>query len=225
MRNTCLGAARLSFVKPIAAAFLFLLAMTALCHGQQGRLQPDKSKNPGLRASASCSFSDGKTVHTDYLRPSEKGHKTNGAPVPDGQKWFFGADSAPSFITNADLTVGGEDVPAGSYTLSAIPSADKWTLVIRKLVIRKETGNQTKREEGVQSSDDEESLRVEMKVSKTPAAVEEFTIAYDSKDGRCTLRISSENTQAWVEVAEKRLCWPTTSPLTYQCPDPDHPDQ
>jgi hypothetical protein len=214
-------------VKPTAAAFLFLLAMTALCHGQQGKLQPDKpqpdkSKSSGLRASASCSFSDGKTVRTDYLRPSEKGHKTIGSPVPDGRKWFFGADSAPSFITDADLTVGGEDVPAGSYTLSAIPSADKWTLTIRKLVIGKETGNQTKSEEGVQSSDDEDSVRVEMKVSKTPAAVEEFTIAFD---GRCTLRISSENTQAWVKVAEKRLCWPTTSPLTYQCPDPNHPDQ
>jgi hypothetical protein len=224
MRNTCLGGLRKSFMQQTAVAFLFLLAMTGLCHGQgklqPDKLQPDKSKNPSLRASASCSFPDGKVVHTDYSRPREKGHKTIGAPVPYGQEWSFGADSAPTFVTDADLTVGGEDVPAGSYTLSAIPSSGKWTLILRK-----ETGNQTKSEKGIQFSDDEDSLRAEMKVSKTPEAVEELTIAYDSKDGRCTLRMSSENTQAWVEVAEKRLCWPTTSPLTYQCPDPDHPNQ
>jgi hypothetical protein len=219
MRNTCLGAVRMSFVEQTTVAFLLLLAMTGLCQGQQDKLQQDKlqqdkSKNPSLRASATCSFSDGKIVHTDYFRPLVKGHKTVGAPVSDGQKWSFGADSAPTFITDTDLTVGGEDVPVGSYTLSAIPSSDKWTLILRK-----KTSNQTKSEKGVQFSDDEDSLRVEMKVSKTPTAVEEFTIAYDRKDGHCTLRMSSENTQAWVEVAEKRLCWPTTSPLTYQCPD------
>jgi hypothetical protein len=219
MGSTCLGAVRMSFVEQTTVAFLLVLAMTGLCQGQQDKLQQDKlhqdkSKNPGLRASASCSFSDGKIVHTDYFRPLVKGHKTIGAPVPEGEKWSFGADSTPSFITDADLTVGGEDVPAGTYRLSAIPSSDKWTLILRK-----ETGEQTKSEKGVQFSDDEDSLHVEMKVSKTPAAIEEFTIAYDSKDGRCTLRMSSGNTQAWVEVTEKRLCWPTTSPLTYQCPD------
>jgi len=206
MENTRLDAVNKSFVQTIVA-FLFLLAMIGSCHGQQDKLHRDKSKNPSPRASASCSFSDGKTVRTEYFRPGVKGRKIFGALVPYGQKWFFGADSAPTLITDADLTVGGQDAPAGNYTLSAIPNPDKWTLIISK-----ETSNQGKGE-------DEDPLRVEMKISKTPDIVENLTIAYEPKDGRCTLRMSWENTQAWVDVAEKRLCWPTTSPLTYQCPD------
>jgi len=214
MENTRLDAVSKGFVQQAIVAFLFLLAMIGSCKAQQDKLQQDKSKGTSSRASASCSFSDGKTVRTDYFRPGVKGRKTFGGLVPYGQKWSFGADSAPTFITDADLTVGDQDVPAGSYTLSAIPSSDKWTLIIGK-----ETSIQARSEKGVQYSGDEDPLRVEMKVSKTPAIVENLTIAYEPKDGHCTLRISWENTQAWVEVAEKRLCWPTTSPLTYQCPD------
>jgi Protein of unknown function (DUF2911) len=207
MENTGLEAVRKSFVQQTIVAFLFLLAMIGSCQAQQDKLQQNKSKDPSPRASASCSFSDGKTVHTDYFRPGVKGRKILGALVPYAQKWSFSADSPPTFVADVDLSVGGQDVPAGTYTLSAIPNSDKWTLIISK-----ETSNQRK-------GDEEDPLSVEMKVSKTSATVENFTIAYDPKDGRCTLRMSWENTQAWVEVAEKRLCWPTTSPLTYQCPD------
>ncbi len=213
MGNTCLDAVTKSFVQQTIVAFLFLLAMIGACQGQQDKPQQDKSNYASSRALASCSFSDGKNVHTDYFRPRAKGRKTFGALVPYGQKWSFSADSPPTFVTDADLTVGDQDVPAGSYTLSAIPSPDKWTLIISK-----GTSNQEKGEKA-QYSEDEDPPRVEMKVSKTPATVESFTIAYEPKDGHCTLRMSWENAQAWVEVAEKRLCWPTTSPLTYQCPD------
>jgi len=199
-------------------AFVFLFSTIGSCHGQQDKLQPDKTQNQSLQASASCNFTDGKVVHTDYSRPPMKGGKIFGALVPYGQKWTFSAASAPTFITDADLTVGGEDLAAGRYTLSAIPGPDKWTLMISK-----EASSQGKGGTSPQYFEDVDPLRIAMKVSKTPAAVENLTIAYeaknDPKDGRCILKVSWENTQAWVEVAEKRLCWPTTTPLTYQCPD------
>jgi hypothetical protein len=42
-----------------------------------------------------------------------------------------------------------------------------------------------------------------MKVSKTPAPVENFTISYEPKGGSCVLTMSWENTQASVEIKEK----------------------
>jgi hypothetical protein len=58
-----------------------------------------------------------------------------------------------------------------------------------------------------------------MNISQASPAVEDFTIAYDHEGGNCTLKVSWKNTQAFVEVTEKKLSWPTTTPLTYQCPD------
>ena len=55
-----------------------------------------------------------------------------GGNNPYGQVWRMGANEATTFVTDANLTVGGKDVPAGSYTLFAIPNADKWTLIISK---------------------------------------------------------------------------------------------
>jgi hypothetical protein len=39
-----------------------------------------------------------------------------------------------------------------------------------------------------------------MKVSKTSAPVENFTIAFDQKGSECVLRMEWENTRATVEV-------------------------
>jgi hypothetical protein len=35
--------------------------------------------------------------------------------------WRAGANEATTFVTDADLTVGGKTVPAGSYTIFTIP--------------------------------------------------------------------------------------------------------
>jgi hypothetical protein len=43
-----------------------------------------------------------------------------------------------------------------------------------------------------------------MKVSPTPSPVENFTIAFDQKGNSCTLSISWENSQASVDISEKK---------------------
>ena len=110
-----------------------------------------------------------------------------------------------------DLNVGGEDVPAGSYTLFAIPGVDKWTLIVSKSAAGA----------GSVYSEDKDLRRIDMKISKTPELMESFTIVYNpgQAKGNCTLKMSWEHTLASVDVAEKKLCWPTSTPLTYQCSD------
>jgi hypothetical protein len=167
---------------------LLLLAFTVLVSAQ------DKSKRPSPPAHAQCKFSDGKTITVDYSSPRAKGRKVFGDLVPFGEVWRTGANEATTFVSNANLTVGGKDVPAGSYTIFTVPNADKWTLIINK-----KTG-----EWGIPYKYEADELaRVDMTVSPTSSPVENFSIAFASTGGSCTLNMSWENTQASVDISEK----------------------
>jgi hypothetical protein len=155
----------------------------------------DKSKRPSPPAEARCKVSDGKTVTINYSSPRAKGRKIFGELVPYGQVWRTGANEATTFVTDANLNVGGKDIPAGSYTIFTIPNADKWTLIVNK-----KTG-----EWGIPYKYEADELaRVDMKVSQTPSPVENFTIVFDQKGNSCTLNIKWENTQASVDISENK---------------------
>jgi hypothetical protein len=158
-----------------------------------GRAQTDKAARPSPAAKASCVLADGKTITMDYSSPRAKGRKIYGGLVPYGEVWRTGANEATTFLTTADVMVGGTHVPAGSYTIFTIPNKDKWTLVISK-----KTG-----EWGTDYPGPENDLaRIEMKASALPAAAENFTIAFDKTSGGCTLRIDWETTRASVEISK-----------------------
>ena len=175
--------------KTIVFLTSLLLTFTVLAACQ------DKSKRPSPAAQTQCKFSDGKTIKVDYSSPRAKGRKIFGELVPYGEVWRTGANEATTFVTDANLTVGGKDVPAGSYTIFTIPNADKWTLIINK-----KTG-----EWGIPYKYEADELaRVDMKVSPTASPVENFTIALAPMGGSCTLSISWENTQASADISQKK---------------------
>jgi Protein of unknown function (DUF2911) len=157
--------------------------------------QQDKSKRPSPPAEAQCKFPDGKTIAVNYSSPRMKNRKIFGDLVPYGEVWRTGANEATSFVTNANLTVEGKDVPPGSYTIFTVPAQDKWTLIINK-----HTG-----EWGIPYKyESEELARVNMQVSSTPAPVENFTIRFDQSGGTCNLQMGWESSQASVNFSEKR---------------------
>jgi hypothetical protein len=155
---------------------------------------PDKSQRPSPAAHGEFQFTDGKTVIVDYSSPRAKGRKVFGGLVPYGEVWRAGANEATTFVLNTDLTVGGKLVPAGSYTIFAIPEADKWTLIINKKT----------KEWGVPYTGEATELaRIPMKVSTLPSALENFTIAFDKNGDGCTMRMDWETTRASVDITEK----------------------
>jgi len=178
----------------IPFALLALLAVATLW-APADLAQQDKSQRPSPLAAADCKFADAKTIHVDYSSPRMKGRKVFGELVPYGKVWRAGANEATSFVATANLSVGGKDVPAGSYTLFAIPDKDKWTLIISK-----KTGEWGKPYPG--EADD--FARVGMKASQLASPVENFTMAFDSAGGACTMRLEWETTRASIEVTEKR---------------------
>ena len=74
----------------------------------------------------------GTQVHVSYGAPSLRGRKMVGGKDPYGKEWRVGADEATSFEVSTDVLVNDTSVPAGSYTLFVLPTADMWTLIISK---------------------------------------------------------------------------------------------
>lgn len=174
--------------KPLFIALL-VLTLAALSCAQ------DKSKRPSPPASAECKFSDGKSVKTDYSSPRVKGRKIFGELVPFGQVWRTGANEATTFVTDTNVNVGGKAIPAGSYTLFTVPNADKWTLIVNKKTA--EWGIPYKYEA-------DELARVDMKASKLPSSVENFTISYAQSSMGCALNMEWESTRASVDISEAK---------------------
>jgi len=64
-----------------------------------------------------------------YRRPVARGRKLFGFLVPYGNLWSPSADSAAVFSTTKDLAIAGGKLPAGKYSVWAIPDKDIWTIV------------------------------------------------------------------------------------------------
>jgi hypothetical protein len=170
------------------------LALSVAALAACGAGAQNKESRPSPPAKATCSLAGGKKITVDYSSPRRKGRKIFGDLVPFGEIWRAGANEATTFVTDTDLIVGGTAVPAGSYTIFTIPGEGKWTLVISK-----KTGEWGTAYPGP----DNDLARVDMKVSKLPAAVENFTIAFDPSGAGCTLRMEWETTRASVDISKK----------------------
>lgn len=180
--------------KVFASSMVLCLVLLVFASLSQAQGQQDKSKRPSPPANATLDLGGGKSVSIDYSSPRVKGRKIYGDLVPYGKVWRAGANEATTFVTTADLNVGGTTVPAGSYTLFAIPDKDKWTLVLSK-----KTG-----EWGTAYPGPSEDLaRIDMKVSALPSLVENYTMSFDKSGAGGTLNIDWENTRASVAVSKK----------------------
>ncbi len=174
-------------------AFLAAGCLTVGLMAVLGSAQMDKASRPSPPAKATCDLGGGKTLTVDYSSPRVRGRKIFGEHEPYGKVWRAGANEATTFVTTADLMVGGAHVPTGSYTIFAIPNPDKWTLIISK-----KTG-----EWGTDYPGPENDLaRVDMKASKLPSLVENFTIAFDKTANGYTMRMDWETTRASVDISK-----------------------
>ncbi len=146
-------------------------------------------------AKTSCKFADGKTISVNYSSPRMRGRKIFGDVVPFGEVWRAGADDATAFIANGDLVVGGKNIPAGRYTLFALPTPAKWTLIVSKKI----------GEWGIPYPGEKfDFARMDMKISKLPAPLETFTISFDQAGSSCTMKLDWETTRASVDIVEKK---------------------
>ncbi len=67
-----------------------------------------------------------------YCRPGVKGREIWGKLVPYDAPWRTGANEATTFATTHDITVGGQVLPAASYSFFTLPKAGEWTVIFSR---------------------------------------------------------------------------------------------
>src|ERR1039457_2756435 len=67
-----------------------------------------------------------------YSRPSVKGRTIFGGIVPYGTVWRAGANQATKISFSTPVKLEGNEIPAGNYSLFAIPGEPEWTIIINK---------------------------------------------------------------------------------------------
>lgn len=93
----------------------------------------DKSKRPSPPAQAT-GVPGGIEVVLDYSQPSVKGREIWGALVPYDQIWRTGANEATWIDFAAPVTINGQALEAGKYSLFTIPSeTGEWTVIFNKV--------------------------------------------------------------------------------------------
>lgn len=109
------------------SALIFTALFTsfaALACGQSKRVSPHETASIDLK---------GDQVTISYGRPYLKGRKVGDQVAPYGQVWRLGADEATKLTLTAKTRIGELDLEPGSYSLFAIPGADKWTIIVNKV--------------------------------------------------------------------------------------------
>ena len=74
----------------------------------------------------------GKRISISYGRPSLHGRKIMGDYVQYNKVWRTGAGMATQLNTEADLELGGMEIPKGSYSLYTYPTESQWKLIVNK---------------------------------------------------------------------------------------------
>ena len=120
----------------------------------------------------------------DYGRPSRRGRVVFGQVVPWGRVWRTGANEATQLTTNTPLVLGGERIPAGTYSLWTVPRPDGATLIVNR-----RTGQW-----GTHYERTLDLARVEMARESLAEPVEQFTIAIEPSTDGGVLRLSWEST-------------------------------
>ena len=160
----------------------------------QGAQRPAGPRYVSPRRSVELPLPGQKKVTIDYGSPEAHGRKVFGEMVPLDQVWRLGANKATHLTTDTDLVIGGATVPAGTYTLFAYPSKDKWVLEI----------NKTTGQWGIPYKPEYAQTvlaKVDMKVEPMSATQERFLITLNQNGQERWLIFEWENTRALVKLA------------------------
>lgn len=127
-----------------------------------------------------------------YSRPSLKGRKAYGDVVPFDKLWRFGANMATTFKSTDEFSIQGNKIPAGEYSLFAIPGAAEWTMILNKTAKMSGTSNY---------KEAEDQLRFKIKPETLPYQTETFTIQFANlSDNQARVEVLWDNLKASFDV-------------------------
>ena len=110
-------------------ALFALVAVAVSIASAQDNAQP--KVKPSQRATVSQRIAE-TTVTLDYSRPVARGRELFGALVPWGRVWCPGADDATTIDVTTAVTINGQELAKGKYSLWAEPRPDKWVIIFNR---------------------------------------------------------------------------------------------
>ncbi len=153
-----------------------------------------KSHSPSEIASFK---SDNLNLTVRYCRPYMKERRVFGntgqdAIVHYGEKWRTGANEATEIELSNDLIIGGQVLPAGTYSIYSIPEREYWTIVFNS-----RTNYWGASFSGDPYKEEYDVIRARAEVSELTADVEQFGIALQQSGERTVdMTFAWEKTQA-----------------------------
>lgn len=131
-------------------------------------------------------------VTLEYSRPSMKGRKIFGDLVPYGKMWRAGANKNTTITFSDDVTIGGNEVKAGSYAIFITPNEKSWDVYFYS-----DTNNWGTPQEW---DDSKVAAKVNVETYQMPMEVETWTMTFDSlTNNSAELGFIWENTYAGVK--------------------------
>jgi hypothetical protein len=185
-------------MKSLLPAFLILYS-AGICHAQTSMTPLDKSpmdmcyypvNYPILKIQHKAD--DPLVARVIYGRPQKNNRSIFGDLVPYDMIWRMGANEATEIEFYRDVKIDGKKLVKGRYTLYAIPSVEKWTLVLNK-----ETDTW-----GAFAYDPKKDiLRTEVRVNTRPDVIDVFTMSFEGTDKKKTdLMIGWDNKEVHLPI-------------------------
>ncbi len=134
-------------------------------------------------------------VRVTYSRPAKKEREVFGTKiVPYGEVWRLGANESAEIKFYQDVTIQGNKVKAGTYSLFAIPTATEWTIILNKDLDFWGAYSYNK---------ENDVLRVSVPTKKTDEVVENFSIqcVKGSNDKEITMKMAWDMTLVEVPIS------------------------
>jgi tetratricopeptide (TPR) repeat protein len=162
-----------------------ILLTALLCGGLFASAQELPKPSPLGTVSQKVGLTD---ITIEYSRPSAKGRTIFGDLVPYGKLWRTGANMNTLFTCSGPISIGGSDVPAGTYSLFTIPQEEGgWEIIFNKKTDHAGTGDYNQEADVVRFIADDQNVA---------DFVETLTIGIGSIVGdRAELYLAWENTR------------------------------
>ena len=130
-----------------------------------------------------------------YSRPARKGREVFGVLEKFDKVWRLGANESTEIIFDRAVTIGDKKLAAGKYSLFAIPSKDKWTIIVNK---------QTDRWGAFTYDEKKDVARVDVPVTKLDVPIESFSIVFTDAPAGANMIMAWDTTQVTLPIGFKK---------------------
>jgi hypothetical protein len=130
-----------------------------------------------------------------YSRPAKKGREIFGVLEQFDKVWRLGANECTEICFNTPVFIGDKKIKPGKYSLFAVPSKDKWTIIVNKQLDRW----------GAFAYDEaQDVVRTDIPVTKLDKTIESFSIAFTELPNGTNMVMAWDQTQVSLPIMFKK---------------------